>query len=115
MFKEHLDFCVHKIECDMDGRIIILDIELEKIHFCLVNVYAPTNNDPIFFENLYGMIQHYDIPIIQTGDHNIALQPSKDRAGGGDYQGQKRYALTSMMSAMDLVAIWRIKNPDLIR
>ncbi len=66
-------------------------------------------------DNVYGMIKHYDIPVIQTGDHNIALDPSKDRAGDADYQAQKRHALLSLMSAVHLVDIWRLKNPDPIR
>lgn len=116
LFREHLEICVHKIERDMDGRIIILDVEIKSRRFCLVNVYAPNNNEPIFFDTVYNMIRNYDIPIIQAGDYNIALQPSKDRAGESrDCHGQKRHALTSMMSAMDLFDVWRLKNPDLIR
>uniref|UniRef100_A0A8C1N287 Uncharacterized protein n=1 Tax=Cyprinus carpio TaxID=7962 RepID=A0A8C1N287_CYPCA len=105
-----------ELKRDMDGRIIILDVEIKSRRFCLVNVYAPNNNEPIFFDTVYNMIRNYDIPIIQAGDYNIALQPSKDRAGESrDCHGQKRHALTSMMSAVDLFDVWRLKNPDLIR
>ena len=81
LFRESLKICVNNVEKDTDGRILIVDVEVENTRFCLVNLYAPNNSDPMFFESVNDMIQNYDIPIIQTGDHNIALQPSKDRAG----------------------------------
>lgn len=37
-----------------------------------------------------------------VGDFNTVLEPIV-------------HAITSMMSAVDLVDVWRIKNPDLIR
>lgn len=116
LFKKHLDFCVNKIERDVEGRIIILEVEIGSKCFCLVNIYAPNDNDPMFFNALYNMIQNYEIPVIQTGDHNVVIEPYKDRAGeGGDSHAQKRHALISLMAAMDLVDVWRLKNPDLVR
>ncbi len=40
---------VHKIERDTEGRIIDLEIETENARLCLLNLSAPTNNDPNFF------------------------------------------------------------------
>ncbi len=57
------------------------------------------------------MIQHYDKPIIKVGDLNTVIDPAKDRAGDRrDYQDKKCGAILSMMSSIDLVDIWRIKN-----
>ncbi len=68
------------------------------------------------FINMYNMIEYYDNSIIMVGDFNTLLDPAKDRAGGRrDYQDQRSYAIASMISVMDLVDIWRIKNPDLSR
>ena len=82
LFREHLETYVHKIERDVDGCIIILDVEIESRRFCLVNIYAPNNNEPTFFDTVYNMIQNYDIPVIQAGDHNIALQRQGRRGRG---------------------------------
>ena len=86
MFREHLETCVHKIEQDVDGRIIILDVEI--LSRRLVNIYASNNIEPTFFDTVYNMVRNYDIPVIQAGDHNIALQPSKYRAGE---DGDRKY------------------------
>lgn len=40
---------IHKLEHDMDGRIMILDVPIKDFHLCLVNIYGPNNSTPIFF------------------------------------------------------------------
>ena len=65
---------------DVNGRFIILDIELPDVaRFLLINLYAPNCNNPEFFKNLAELVEKSDTRnVIFTGDWNLVLDPTLD-------------------------------------
>uniref|UniRef100_A0A3P9H361 Endonuclease/exonuclease/phosphatase domain-containing protein n=1 Tax=Oryzias latipes TaxID=8090 RepID=A0A3P9H361_ORYLA len=67
----------------------------------LVNVYAPSVDDPSFFGHLENkLLEVGDYPIIMGGDFNEVMDPILDRT------------LRGMSEACSLVDIWRLQNPS---
>ena len=85
----------------------------------LINVYAPNKDkDQLnFFNNLLSILQNENLDsvdnIIIGGDLNCSLDPLLDKKGGAS---TKRKSVISCVedfkSKLDLVDIWRSKNPD---
>ena len=49
LFNNNFQFSIRKYYTDPGGRFIIVDIESEEKILTLVNIYAPNNDDPMFF------------------------------------------------------------------
>ena len=97
--------------------IYILDVVLNGFHVILVNVYAPNNDDPDFFLDLFATLELEDFDfsrLIIAGDFNIALGPL-------DYHGTQschsnvnsRNYFEAIMDEFNLVDIWRSEHPNL--
>ena len=66
-----------------NGRFIILDIKTEDLCFTLVNLYAPNEDDPHFFQNVKNRILEIDCDnIILGGDFNLIKNAKLDKEGG---------------------------------
>ena len=76
----NFEYIVHKTTYSNEGRFIILDIELPDIaRFNLVNIYAPNEDSPLFFENLFQQLEKMNIKnLIITGDWNLVNEFQKD-------------------------------------
>ena len=76
----NFEYKIHNRIISQDSRYIILDIELPEIaRFLLVNIYAPNDDTPKFFENLFQNIETMDIKnIIAVGDWNLVNDFDRD-------------------------------------
>ena len=72
--------------CLDEGRTIILKVEKGKIHYTIVNVYAPTNQSqrPDYFINLFSHLENIQNRqnLIIAGDFNITLQDIDNQGEG---------------------------------
>ena len=79
-----------------------------------MNVYAPNQDDPIFYEQIQDHLTSFQcVQIFFGGDFNLILDISKDKSGGNEtthFRCLKK--LESIMGNADLVDFWRILNPD---
>ena len=83
LFKNNFDFVLNKDYADPDGRFIILDIKTADLNFTLVNLYAPNEDDPHFFQNVKNRILEFDCDnIILGGDFNLIKNAKLDKEGG---------------------------------
>ena len=106
------------IEKDRDGRLLILDCEIDNNPLLLINVYAPTkdmgNQQLLFSENLKSKLEkHGDKNVIIGGDFNTYLNPKVDKKGGTDEKISK-YAVNilSIMEEYNLIDIYRARHPE---
>ena len=80
ILEKNFEYQLHdKITSD-DGRYVILDLEIPEVaRFILVNLYAPNNDSPIFFEDLFNKIENMNNKnIIMVGDWNLVIEFDKD-------------------------------------
>ena len=117
LIKSSISVSINKIIIDPDGRYIILDVGLNGFHVILVNVYAPNNDDPDFFLDLFATLELDDFDFSRlniAGDFNFALGPL-------DYHGAQschsnvnsRNYFEAIMDEFNLVDIWRSEHPNL--
>ena len=119
MFKHGIDCSINHKIVDPEGRYIILKACIQDKVYVLINVYAPNKDkDQVnFFNKLLSILQNENLDsvdnIILGGDLNCPLDPLLDKKGGAS---TKRKSVISCVddfkSKLDLVDIWRSKNPD---
>ncbi len=74
---------VQSLYSDPNGRFLIILISFNGLSLLLVNVYAPNNDDPDFFLELFAKIDQFNYTsLIVGGDFNAVLGPL-------DYQGSR--------------------------
>ena len=114
LFNNNFNLNILKIFSDPSGRYIICDIKAEEKLFTLANIYAPNDDDPIFFTTFFDHLENFQCDeIILGGDFNLVLNVKEDKKGGLPRTHQN--ALNVVKQAceeLDLTDIWRILNPD---
>lgn len=119
LFKRDFDYKLLEKIADVNGRYLVLRIEVDHSEFVLVNYYAPTKNDEngqmSCLENLrqllLGML---DKNLIIGGDFNTVLNVELDKKGGSQQNIPWTYMskLENFLEEFCLIDIWRAKNPD---
>lgn len=121
MYKKEVDIVVKDTIIHQAGRYIIQDILVDSLEFVLVNLYAPHSDDPLFFQDIFNMLQekkNYMIKnLIMTGDYNTVLDVDLDRKGiqTKNYHSRAYNAISGLMTSLDLIDIWRLQNPKQTR
>ena len=65
---------IFKVFSDPSGRFIICDIKSEEKLLTLVNIYAPNDDDPSFYNNLFDHLRDFKCEEIILGDYfNLVL------------------------------------------
>ena len=121
MIKNNLDCTIHHTVLDPMGRYIILKADIEDTAYLLINVYAPNKDKDLieFIKILLNTLKKENLDaeenIVMGGDFNCNLNPAIDKKGG---TLNERKSITScirdcLQNELDLVDIWRIKNPGI--
>ena len=105
LFKNGIDCSINHKIVDPEGRYIILKACIQDKVYVLINVYAPNKDkDQVnFFNNLLSILQNENLDSVD----NIIL--------GGDLTTKRKSVISCVddfKSNLDLVDIWRSKNPD---
>ena len=79
LIKNNFEYEIHNIQRDLDGNLLILDLNIASISVRLINIYAPNLDTPDFFQNLGEIIdknkQDY---LVIRGDFNLVMNPNLD-------------------------------------
>ena len=91
----------------------LLSVTNEKF-LTFANIYAPNEDKPSFFQNVYEHLSSFKCEsIIIGGDFNLVLSLEKDKKGG--FAKTHRNGLKTIQEIsenLDLLDVWRIYNPD---
>ena len=60
LFKNNFDLEITKYQCDSNGRFIIADNITEGEKITLVNLYAPDDDSPEFFDKVFDTLKEFD-------------------------------------------------------
>ena len=109
---------VHKIVKDeLEGRYLIIDIEVRAERFLLCCLYAPNSDSPQFFERVMGELDSFSCQnLVMMGDFNTVLEKTDKRSnvvGIGHPKCVK--FLKEVMADRNLIDIWRSRNPQKFR
>ena len=105
-------------KCDYYGRILLLEINIDDRIFVLINIYNTNNElDQVkTFTDLSEILERVDNiqnkNIIFVGDFNIIFDSFLDAQGGNPILKKHAVAKTiQIKQRLNLVDIWRIRNP----
>ena len=115
LIKKDLDFSVGKVERDVNGRIIIIELQSNADHekkLTICNIYAPNRDSPNFFLDCARMLEHFSKNQMIIGDFNLVMNPSIDRKGESNNNSRSHSILMELMEQMEMCEIWRIRNED---
>lgn len=120
MFKKNLKYTLQSTETDQQGRWVILNLIIEDKAYCLINLYGPNTDEPTFFQSIYNNIektQLTNLQLIMAGDFNFVQNVYMDRKGNSTNRNHPnaQTEVAAIMNNLDLIDIWRIKNPKLKR
>ena len=95
---------------DGDGRFIILEVNINEESFTLVNLYCPNKDEPIFFTNVFRILDNLNIEnLILGGDFNFVQNFDLDKIGRNNISfKQSRQILNNFLNKENLIDIWRI-------
>ena len=119
--RNHL-YDVSTVFKDPNGRIIVVDLNVDNNILRLLNVYGPnTVNERIeFYDNHVNNYLDTDSPKIVGGDFNCTLNPLMDRLNVN--RGTQRpledagiKSIENIINKYDLEDVWRRRNPDCVK
>ena len=115
--KKELKYTIIDVHNDNDGRILLINIEIDENIFTLVNLYANNveKNRNAFFKKVNNFIENYAIGIlIVGGDLNDTLTCA-DRKYSISTQKTKKpvNSLKTLIKKHKLIDIWRDMNTNL--
>ena len=111
-------FKVVNTACNKNGRILILDAELNGTNFLLINFYnSNTESEQLStFSTLQKLLENLIITkkIVFGGDFNLIFDCKFDASGGNPILTRKSLAkLIEIKETLYLCDIWRIRNPNM--
>ena len=109
-FNPNLDLNIKKVQADESGRYFIVQASIDDKTYMFVNLYAPNEDEPSFFCNLFKKVtlQEYD-HVILGGDFNVYLDPEK---GGKPIRSKSASFILQFMEEYQWIDIWRQFHPD---
>ncbi len=79
LFNRKLEYKIHDTYKDLEGNIIIIDIEVYEHRFTLCTLYGPNRDDPEFYIKIKDKITEYhNQSTIIVGDWNLVLNQNLD-------------------------------------
>ena len=117
LFNNNFSFEIVKQFSDPEGRFIFCDIKIDSKIVTLLNIYAPNNDDPTFFENIYEHLNSFECEeIVYGGNFNLVLDLDMDKEGGNKTTHKNALkVLNTIQENLDLIDIWRAQHPQLKR
>ena len=110
LFSYSFSYKVHKYYGDNSDNMLIIDIIIRHFPFTLVNLYGPNSDQPDFYSFIIDKIKRFG----NAGYFNLILQQSLDSY---NYQNvnypRAREKVLQMLGELDLVVMWRDRNPDI--
>ena len=125
LINNNLEYKVTQQKKDNSGNMIALNISIESKPYTFINVYAPNDDNPIFFDSISDIINELDNSrVLIVCDYNLVINPQMDyhnylhvnnpRARNKVLELMKTYQLTDVYRELhpdDRIYTWRKANP----
>ena len=112
LIKKNEEIKIDKICHKVQGQVLLIELSVEGIKYCLVNVYSPNNDDHDFIEKFFleTLGRSREDHLIMAGDWNAILSNELDKLGGAAQHANKYYQsfINSIISDYGLSDIFRL-------
>ena len=83
LIKQSLKIDFGNLNIDPTGRYCFAEIKINDKSFVIGSIYAPTKDEPAFFDSLFSVIANFfHTDLILAGDWNVVLNDTLDKDGG---------------------------------
>ena len=97
-----------KSESDCNGRIVQLSFQINDATFKIINVYAPNDDKPEFFSDIFDKMQKStEDHILLMGDFNVYLNDKIDKRGGTPSNSKTAQVVNAFLKETDWIDVWR--------
>ena len=101
-----------KTQKDNEGRTLYVTFNHNGMSFKLCAIYAPNEDKPEYFANIFEQMQQADEDhIVMAGDFNVYLTEN-DKKGGSVSESKTRNLINTFLDESDWVDIWRSQHPE---
>ena len=117
LFNNNFEYSIINVDRDDIGNYLIVDIKISEITIKLINIYAPNNDNPRFFQILKEKLakNEQDYNII-CGDFNLVLDLKLDCSNYINTNNpQARKTVLDLMSNNNMTDAYRFFNPNKTR
>ena len=93
LIKNNEDITVNKFRNICQGRVLLLELTIEAVKYCVVNIYNPNNYNHGFIENVFleTLGRSCEDHLIMGEDWNTVLENNLDKLGGAAHHANKYY------------------------
>ena len=113
LISHSISFAIQTEVKDKEGSYILIMGTVGGVELTIMNIYAPNEDDPIFFKEMASvMAREARGTIILGGDFNCVLNVKLDKLPS-NYRPLSREskAAKHMLEELGFVDVWRAKNP----
>ena len=97
---------------DKQGRHVLIKWRLEGELVTILNVYAPSGSDWVFYRQLFDkVVSEGEGIMIWEGDLNIRLNPKIDCSASGTQKPGINKKFVNLMTELGVIDVWRELNP----
>ena len=101
------------VAADAEGRYVLVQILEDNEKFVLISVYAPNEDSPQFWIELFKRYENYEGHRIIAGDFNLALNVVYDRSNKNAKNNHRSAeVINQYLEDTYMYDIWRQRNPD---
>ena len=104
---------IDEIIRDVNGRYLILTVDMNEEKICICNIYAPNTDSPEFFRDVLQKIRDMQCAHnIIGGDFNVVLDNKLDRSSNLKLNMNASETILDAINTGEWVDIWREENGD---
>ena len=99
---------VKNVYKDIEGRIVVLDVDIQEELITIAAIYAPNEDSPKFFVELGNVLRERQEHKIIIGDFNLTLNVELDRENTFCNNNRAKDELENLNDEFNLRDIWRL-------
>lgn len=111
VIKRNSVFSIIRTGGDTEGRITYAVVSLNNTNYAFMSVYAPTEGDSSFFQELLRLVVSLeDCLVVLGGDFNAVLDPQLDRSHVSKSDSVISGCFNSFLRHSNICDVWRLQN-----
>ena len=110
LLPRHKNYTFKRFKSDIEGRIVICEIEMAGEPIVICNIYGPNKDEPRFYINMFQMLEDFSENKIIIGDYNLVIDPKIDRKNSTLNFKNAATIIKEASQEMLLVDVWRMQN-----
>ena len=103
---------ITSVYASQDGRVLKFTLTIEERSLTIVNIYAPNEDNPSFFERIFKENSRNADSLIVIGDFNLVMNTSMDRIGSQHNNTKALDMVKTFCEELMLCEVWRGRNED---